>query len=65
MTKGNNGYLTHILKIGLYIVKRDYNGNTLLYKILNRPSWIFVDKFKSLMEHFEEVNVGGTKWISL
>jgi len=65
MTKGNNGYLTHLLKIGLYIAKREYSGNTLLYKILNRPSWIFVDKFKSLMEHFEEVNVGGTKWISL
>jgi hypothetical protein len=49
----------------LDINKRDYNGNTLFYKILNKHSWIFVDKFKSLMKHFEDVNVGGTTWISL
>jgi hypothetical protein len=66
ITKGDNGYLTHLQKVGLDINKRDYNGNTPLYKILNKPSWIFVDKFKSLMKHFEDVNVGGTKkWISL
>jgi hypothetical protein len=66
ITKGDNGYLTHLQKVGLDINKRDYNGNTLFYKILNKPSWIFVDKFKSLMKHFEDVNVGGTKkWISL
>jgi hypothetical protein len=66
ITKVDNGYLTHLQKVGLDINKRDYNGNTLFYKILNKPSWIFVDKFKSLMKHFEDVNVGGTKkWISL
>ena len=65
ITKGDNGYLTRLQKVGLDINKRDYNGNTLFYKILNKPSWIFVDKFKSLMKHFEDVNVGGTKWISL
>jgi hypothetical protein len=66
ITKGDNGYLTHLQTVGLDINKRDYNGNTLFYKILNKPSWIFVDKFKSLMKHFEDVNVGGTKqWISL
>ena len=65
ITECNNDYLIHLLKIGLDINKRDYNGNTLLYKILNRPSWTIISKFKSLMEHFEDVNVGGTKWISL
>jgi len=65
ITKGNNDYLIHLLKIGLDVNKCDYNGNTLLYKILNRTRWTFVDKFKSLMEHFEDVNVGGNKWISL
>ena len=66
ITKGDNGYLTRLQKVGLDINKRDYNGNTLFYKILNKPSWIFVDKLKSLMKHFEDVNVGETKkWISL
>jgi ankyrin repeat protein len=57
LTSSNNDYLIHLLKIGLDINKRDYNGNTLLYKILNRTRWTHVDKFKSLMEHFEDVNV--------
>jgi hypothetical protein len=61
--KCNNDHLPHLLKIALDINKCDYKGNTLLYIILNRPSWIFVDNFKSLMEHLE--NVKGTKWISL
>ena len=65
ITTGDNDHLTHLLKIGLDINKRDYNGNTLLYKILNGPCWPLVDKLKSLMEHFENVNVGVTKWISL
>ena len=65
ITEGNIDYLTHLLKIGLNINKHDYNGNTLLYKILNIANWTLVDKFKSLMEHFEDVNVGGNKWISL
>ena len=65
LTNSNNDYLIHLLKIGLDINKRDYNGNTLLYKILNRTRWTHVDKFESLMEHFEDVNVGGNKWISL
>jgi hypothetical protein len=66
ITDNNNDYLTHLLKIGLDINKRDYNGNTPLYKILNGTNWLCVDdKFKSLMEHFEDVNVGGNKWISL
>ena len=38
ITNGNNDYLPHLLKIGLDIYKRDYNGNTPNYKILNRPS---------------------------
>jgi hypothetical protein len=63
IAKGNNVYLPHLLKIGLDINKRDYNGNTLLYTILNRPSWIVVDNFKCLMKHFEDVK--GSKWISL
>ena len=63
ITNGNNDYLPHLLKIGLNIYKRDYNGNTPLYKILNRPSCMRVDNFKSLMEHFEDVKE--TKWISL
>jgi ankyrin repeat protein len=62
---GNNDYLTHLLKIGLDIHKRDYNGNTLFYKILNGTKCMYVDKFESLMENFEDVNVGGNKWISL
>jgi hypothetical protein len=57
----NNDYLIHLLKIGLDINKREYNGNTLLYRLLNRLSWISVCRFKHLMEHFEDVNVGGTK----
>jgi len=65
ITNSDNDYLTHLLKIGLDVNKRNYNGNTLLYKILNGPCWTFVDKFKSLMEHFDDVNVRGTKWISL
>lgn len=63
LTKGNNDYLPHLFKIGKDINKCDYNRNTLLYKILNRPSWILVDNFKSLMEHFEDVKC--TKWIWL
>jgi ankyrin repeat protein len=59
---GNNDYLTHLLKIGLDIHKRDYNGNTLFYKILNGTKCMYVDKFESLMENFE---VRGKKWISL
>jgi hypothetical protein len=65
ITEGDNNYLTHLLKIGLDINKCDYNGNTLLCKILNRPRWISVYKLKHLMEHFEDVNVGDTNWISL
>ena len=65
ITESSNDYLTHMLKIRLDIYKRDYNGNTLLYRILNRPSWISVCRFKHLMEHFEDVNVGETNWISL
>jgi hypothetical protein len=38
ITNGNNDYLPHLLEIGLDIYKRDYNGNTPLYKILNIPS---------------------------
>ena len=48
-----------MLKVELDINKRNYNGNTLLYRILNRPSWNCVDNFKSLVEPFEDVNVGG------
>ena len=44
ITDNNNDYLTHLLKIGLDVNKRD---------------------FKSLMEHFEDVNFRGTKWIPL
>ena len=58
-----NDYLPHLLKIGLNINKRDYNGNMLLYRILNKT--VVGDKFKSLMEHFEDVNAGETEWISL
>ena len=47
ITEGDNNYLTHLLKIGLY-------------KILNRPRWISLYKLKHLMEHFEDVNVGET-----
>ena len=65
ITKGDNGYLTHLQKVGLDINKRDYNGNTLFYKILNGSRWPLVDKLESLMEHFEDVNVTVTKWISL
>ena len=65
ITTSDNDYLTHLLKIGLDINKRDYNGNTLLYRILNRPRWKSVLKLKLLMEHFGDVNVGETKWISL
>ena len=65
ITKGDNDCLTHLLKIGLDINKREYNGNTLLYRILSRPRWNSVSKFKHLMEHFEDVNVGETKWICL
>ena len=57
ITEGDNDYLTQLLKIGLDINKRDYSGNTLLYKILNRPRWISVCKFKHLMGYFEDVNV--------
>jgi hypothetical protein len=64
ITEGDNDYLTHLLKIGLDINKRDYNSNTLLYKLLNRSSWSSLYKLKHLMEHFEEVNVGETNWIS-
>jgi hypothetical protein len=64
ITEGDNDYLTHLLKIGLDISKCDYNGNTLLYKIWNRPSWISVYKFMQLKEHFGDFNVGETKWIS-
>jgi hypothetical protein len=32
ITECNNDYLIHLLKIGLDIDKRDYNGNTLLSK---------------------------------
>ena len=60
ITEGDNNYLTHLLKIGLDINKCDYNGNTLLCKILNRPRWISLYKLKHLMEHFEDVNVGET-----
>jgi hypothetical protein len=57
--------LTHLLKIGLDINKRDYNGNTLLCKILNRcNSLISACKLKRLMEHCEDVNVEETNWIS-
>jgi hypothetical protein len=65
ITDDNNYYLIHLLKIGLDINKRDYNGNTLLYKILSGTRSTHVDKFKRLMEHFEDVNVEGKKWISL
>jgi hypothetical protein len=65
ITKGSNGYLTHLLKIGLDINKHDYNGNTLLYRILNAATLNAVYIFKHLMEHFEDVNVGETKWITL
>ena len=61
----NNDYLIHLLKIGLDINKRDYNGNKLLNKILNRPIWPHVDKIESLMEHCKDVNVERTKWISV
>jgi hypothetical protein len=64
ITEGDNDYLTHLLKIGLDINKRDYNSNTLLYKLLNRSSWSSFYKLKHLMEHFEDVNVGETNWIS-
>jgi ankyrin repeat protein len=63
ITTGNNDYLTHLLKIGLDINKRNNKGNTLLYRILNQIG--VDDKFKSLMEHFKDVNAGETKWISL
>jgi ankyrin repeat protein len=62
ITDDNNDYLIHLLKIGLDINKCDYNDNTLLYKILNRTRSTHVDKFKSLMEHFEDVNVERNKW---
>ena len=65
ITEGDNDYLTHLLKIGLTINKRDYNSNTLLYKLLNRSRWSSLYKLKHLMEHFEDVNVGETNWISL
>ena len=65
ITEGSNHYSIHLLKIGLDVNKRDYNGNTLLYRILNGPSLNSVCIFKHLMEHFEDVNVGGAKWISL
>ena len=65
ITEGKNDYLIHLLKIGLDINKRDYNGNTLLYRILNRPRMKSISKFKLLMEHFGYDNVGETKWISL
>jgi len=42
ITESNNDYLTHLLKIGLDAIKCEYNGNTLLYKILNRPCWISI-----------------------
>jgi len=64
ITEGHNYYLTHLLKIGLDVDKRDYDGNTLPYKILNRPSLIPVYKFMQLKEHFGDFNVGETKWIS-
>ena len=58
--------MTHLLKIGLDVnKKREYSGNTLLYRILNRFSWISVCRFKDLMEHFEDVNVGEANWIFL
>jgi ankyrin repeat protein len=63
ITLGNDDYLTHLLKIGLDINKRNNKGNTLLYRILNTLD--VDDKFKSLMEHFKDVNAGETKWISL
>ena len=49
--EGDNGCMTHLLKIGLDINKSDYNGNMLLCKILNRPNRVLFDKFKSLMKH--------------
>jgi hypothetical protein len=42
IAESNNDYLTHLLKIGLDAIKREHNGNTLLYKILNRLCWISV-----------------------
>ena len=60
----SNDYLTHLIKIGLDINKCDYNGNTLLYKILNTPGLKTYYIFSSLI-NFEVVNVGKTKWISL
>jgi hypothetical protein len=65
ITEDDNDCLTHLLKVGLDIDKRDYNGNTLLCKIWNRPRLISVYKFMQLMEHFGDCNVGETKWISL
>jgi ankyrin repeat protein len=53
ITEGGNDCLTHLLKIGLDINKRDYNGNTLLFKIWNRPSFDF-----SLQIHA----IDGTLW---
>jgi ankyrin repeat protein len=64
LTQSDKNCWTHLLKIGLDINKRDYNGNTLLYKILNRPGLRTDCTFSPLIS-FEVVNVGKTKWISL
>ena len=63
LTEGDNDCLTHLLKIWLDIHKRD--GNTLLYNILNRPSWISAYTFTQLMKYCEDFNIGETSWISL
>jgi hypothetical protein len=60
-------YLYKILIFFKYIsISNKWSFLRYFWSLLNKPSWIFVDKFKSLMKHFEDVNVGGTKkWISL
>ena len=65
LSEGDTDCLTHLLKIGLDINKCDYYGNTLLCKILNRPSWISAYTFTQLMKYCEDFNVGETNWISL
>jgi hypothetical protein len=65
LTEGDNDCLTHLLKIGLDINRCDYYGNTLLYNILNRPSWVSAYTFTQLMKYCEDFNVGETNWISL
>ena len=50
ITECNNDYLTYLIKIGLDINSRDYNGNTLRCKILNRNSLISACKLKRLVD---------------